>query len=400
MVKSKLTKIDDMEKKFEFSDFYSVAKLPISVKCEKNKLKIGLAFNLSRNLSLNSRAEKLYVIGGEKFCYCEDKRLYRIKNGRAVLFNLEKYLSPPEIYKIRYNKKPTLIIKSERGIVFFNGNYGIYDVFDGDNYISIKNRLIICDKDKIYVSGDDPKVKSDYFAIKFPIEDGNILHAFSLNGKLILILKRNIYSLTLFGMPDDYKIEEIESEKLRVMEGTSASGEDECYFISDNKLCILKNGKVCKIDGLLDRNDVTVIGKACIYSGTYLLPVTIDGVKYLYAYDTSDKTDYFIACAGVSFSGGYELSADGKVFKLGLRDGKRGYESETVLGKSGFIGIKRVEVFSSEKADITFISPPNEKTITVTDGEERFYFFGEKVRVKLTFWGADEPLSDLKIFYE
>lgn len=278
------------------------AQVALNLVLEKNSAKsrsnwVDLDINLPSNDEQTLSVIKTYLLEGIKYCYCSDSHVYKEENGVFSLFSQKTFDSAPNLL--------TVLVEGERRTLVYSDNASIVRGY-GEVEVTLPQSQYseVCNGVLFLASGNTINFGLPFNfetfsvdlnptgVIKIEPELGDILALISMETDLQIFCKHGVLSLSTFGQPKDYTLKHYSLPYLDIEPKSIRKIGNRIYFISQNKLCYLKNQTLESADLSLGGN-VKVIGDASTYKGYYLLPVNAFGKNVLYVKNTNTDTEWY-----------------------------------------------------------------------------------------------------------
>ena len=274
---SYLKKVNERKRK-KVIDLTSDDNIRINVRCKDGNFVAAPNYNKTKTINFNKKTcnKTYYLDGDEVYVYLSDKKIHLIKSSILVPMKaVTTYNNAPVLVKILYEgKSKLLIISSEGSCVADNTGYTEVEVPACDCAFVFKDMLFLGKDNQIRFSARNNY--TDFTSsldgggyINLPANSGKILDFAELYGELFVICQKKIFKIIPYNERDDYKVVQIKTGYINILEDTVASSLDKIMFISDLKPCTFDGTTVKCFDSILGKYKATISNGGGIFSNYY-----------------------------------------------------------------------------------------------------------------------------------
>lgn len=232
-----------------------------------------------------------YYLVNTLFLLCADGKLYALQ-GNAFVHKFNCGNTAPTLAKIKINGEEKALVLTPSSAVVLGDTNQTVSILYGIDACTYNGRIFVANENTLYFGKEFDFANfsvqtGNYNFIKIDQNDGQILRIFDYDKSLLIVCEKALYKLTI-SSDYDYELDRLYDQNLMIEQGSVCTVGGSIIFISDDKLCVYKNGKVSVIQSIVDNYQLRAQGLAYSGCGKYFLPVTskLDNQNYIYIYDT------------------------------------------------------------------------------------------------------------------
>ena len=348
-----------MRKRYFSSVNLKEKKVDVDVKNNQKKfIANGNCFTVLANT--NMPVAEIFTAGERTFFQCVNGQILEYSDGNVI--DKMQYLNVSSIFAI------------ENGNVFvFNGEE-CYDIDTGKPYEIPFGKVKVAFGRLFSARGNVIKMSafnnltdfSEGEYIKTDNADGDILSLQFLDEKFYIFTKKAIYLLTQVENLVEFNLKKLVLPDIEIIDKTVQSLGDRIVFLTNERVCTLKDDKITFTDFTVDEERVN---KSCVHDGKYTL--LINGDTYFYDFIDDKKQVYNL--------GDYTIRGEYAVSNLDT--GVYLFDRENVSEKASLY----FDFGSAYKKALTEISMSSETPVKLTlqgDFGKRNYLFNKENKVK------------------
>ncbi len=375
---------------------------------------IKFAFMGTEAEKINKKVLSIISVGDKVFYYAEDGKLYCVYNGALITPQLKAFSSSPTIVEIMKNGKyvPFVIDGIGNGYAINeDGTVTEHEIPKGRVATVYNGMLFIANNNEVYFSA--PLDFTDFTMdlnhgglIKTDVNDGEIRSLVTEEDKLLIFTTRAVYTFTAFGDRIDYELKKLETVIPSMRTCSAKDCGEKIVFVSDDSLYAYSQGKITKIDGLLDGKNYKPISDSAVDDGVYYLPVTdANGKKSILRHDLKSGLECLLDTGkSLIADGGYSVSDNGSLLKL--EENSLAETTVSFTGKPFDFGsakkkvVHEISVICSSQGTLTIDGDCGQKKFSLErGGNEKRMNISSKTFVLTFSGGKDFNAKNLTIKY-
>lgn len=278
---------------------------------------------------------KEYRLNGDVYFYCSDKSLRKVSGNTFINAYFSSDVAPLIIPVVYGGAKKIMFVgKSGNTVKAQIDGESISGVPYGSSFAFYGGRLFIADKNRLYFSEEFDFTEftvGTLFSgfLETDEKSGDVLYLFGGKDGINIVCKKGIYLLTPYGEATDFTLKKVPTFYLEIAENSVCESGDAVYFLSGKMICVLSGNSVKSVGkAALEYNFIG--GVSGVTDGIYCLPITVNGNRFLYAYDTFSGVEKIISAGNFYPVGSYAYkTSDNTVYTV-----KRKYEQDSVTDAS------------------------------------------------------------------
>ncbi len=391
-------------KTFKMKDFAKYSEVSPNLDIDKEIKTANYSITLLKKAP--DLTENAYFVGNRLFVYTSDNFIYEYKNYSFV--KLEECLSMPKLFAVIIDGKEEILVITDQAYIL-GKNQIKFTLPSLERLTNYNNRLFYSNKKNIYFSdafdvGNFTMDISNSGYISVPSRDGTIVELVSYEDNLFVFCKQAIYVLNI-SVNDDFTFTRCNTCALNIMDKSVAKVGNEIFFISDNRLCSYKNGKVeiqqTNFENMFQDSALTAIG----YKENYAIIFSTHNQNNVYMFDTINRRDYVLTCQRCEFIGDKYLydSVSNQIYQFNNKNlESKVWTSKTIdFGVHYKKAITEIGMYASSNALFYVFSDCGNSCFTLKQGNNyiKLNLEGKRFYFRIFPSSQDVLLKDFQIKY-
>ncbi|MBE7087725.1 MAG: hypothetical protein E7369_05455 [Clostridiales bacterium] len=248
---------------------------------------------------------KVYTVADRVFVYCDDKKVYAVKDKSLEEFCLSTFDNAPEIFSLILRGKPSVAVVYNGFGVIVGDTHAIAKFPEGNGYLVYNDTVFCHSKNTVNFGG-----RYDYSGHTVTLTPtgficvkglGDIVKLLRRDDGVLVVCERGFALISAEFDRSSYKLKYFDKVISGIDYNSINSVGNVVYFTADGKLFSFYKETLRHIPTLLDEVDYTVTGEAYAMDKYYILPVkSINPTTFIYDTQTEKSTFLPFDCGKVA----------------------------------------------------------------------------------------------------
>lgn len=366
-----------------------------------------LTYTRTSVATLSTSPVRFYRCNGDTYAYCTDKKVRKIQGMEFLFQDFTSNVVPLILPVIINGEKKVMFVSDETakidGQTVSGVPYGCSGAFQA-------GRLFIADGSKLRYSDDFDFVNFSVGLdlggfIELDQDAGEIVYVAKNGDDLYVIAEHAIFSLSPYGNPYEFQMKRLPTFGLSIVKNTVFGENGIIGFMNGRDFCVLSSGKIKFVSAALNTFGNYTVGVADGYNRLYVLPLTLNRVNYVFAYDFELKKEILEPMGNYVVAGEYAaILTDIRFYRTSINAVTETvsdpYDGEYDFGTCARKSVCKVEAHITGSAEMVIAGDGVYRaTITERCNCVSCFVHGRIFNVNFTNTSSDFKISQLVITY-